>query len=83
MKGNRSIAAPGSPLPRRRLAELGAASIYKMTTTIQENIKRRTVTVSHRVTPDLKKMLEELARRNFRSTAREIERLIVEAYKKL
>lgn len=43
----------------------------------------KTASISHRTTPAIKEMLEELAKRGYRSAARENERLIIEAYEKL
>ncbi len=43
----------------------------------------RTVKIEHRTTPAIKQMLNELAAKNYRSPARENERLITEAYQKL
>lgn len=54
-----------------------------MTTTTKKPIERRTANIAHRTTPVIKKMLEELAKRGYRTTARENERLIIEAYKQL
>jgi len=45
--------------------------------------ERRTVMIAIRTTPAIKRMLEELALKGFRSAARENERLIIEAHSKL
>jgi len=79
----RSPAAPGFPIPRRCSTEPGAAPIYLMTTATKKPIERRTANIAHRTTPEIKKMLEELARRGYRTTARENERLIIEAHQAL
>ncbi len=43
----------------------------------------RTAKIEHRTTPAIKEMLERLAEKGYRTLARENDRLIVEAYKKL
>ena len=43
----------------------------------------RTAHIVHRTTPAIKKMLVDMAKQNYRSPARENERLIIEAFEKL
>jgi len=45
--------------------------------------ERRTAKIEHRTTPTIKSMLAELAKKGYRSPARENERLIIEAFQKI
>lgn len=49
----------------------------------EEGKELRTAHIAHRTTPAIKKMLVDMAKQNYRSPARENERLIIEAFEKL
>ena len=50
---------------------------------IKNKDENKTAAIGFRTTPSIRKMMEVLAERGFRSMARECERLIIEAYAKL